>query len=155
MTSEIDVTNSLNKNHSNAFFSKRCKTGGSDQPLEFSTSHSTILIGIEENIFDYVPCLYACFLMTIFIKLKYFHKKTGIYTRKILFILSFISRLIFISFEKIMFCFIYNIHTCIKILTWKLEVWVFIHLSHAWKKTAKHLFLSFLVKRAQCSTKLV
>ena len=80
--------------------------------------------------------------MTIFIKSKYFHKKTGIYTRKILFILSFISRLICISFEKIMFCFIYNIHTCIKILTWKLEVWVFIHLSHAWEKTAKHLFLS-------------
>ena len=37
---------------------------------------------------------------------------------------------------------LYTIHTCIKMLTWKLEVWVFIHLSHAWKKTAKHLFLS-------------
>ena len=61
MTSEIDVTNSLNKNHSNAFFSKKgAKLGAqTDQPLEFSTSDSTILIGIEENIFDYVPLVWA------------------------------------------------------------------------------------------------
>ena len=162
MTSEIDVTNSLNKTIQTPFSLKRCKTGGSDQPLEFSTSHSTILIGIEENIFDYVPCLYACFLMTIFIKLKYFHKKTGIYTRKILFILSFISWLIFhLIWKNYVLLYIQYIHRpitkvysnktriihelqwkMIKILTWKLEVWVFIHLSHAWKKTAKHLFLS-------------
>ena len=131
MTSEIDVTNSLNKTIQTPFSLKRCKTGGSDQPLEFSTSHSTILIGIEENIFDYVPCLYACFLMTIFIKLKYFHKKTGIYTRKILFILSFISRL--------------NFH-----LIWKNYVLLYIQYIHVlrfWLENLKYGYLSTCLMR--------
>ena len=79
MTSEIDVTNSLNKNHSNAFFSKKgAKLGAqTDQPLEFSTSHSTILIGIEENIFDYVPSsMSLCmFFDDNFHKIKIFPQK--------------------------------------------------------------------------------